>query len=89
MEEPLIFNNAELLLIESALSIAKEESGYFIGPGQDLYDKVRSYLESKGYRFNEDGSYHRISAIDAINAKHDKQRQAIDEFWEMLGKKKS
>lgn len=60
-DEIVLFSNAELLLIESALSIAKEESGYFIGPGQLLYDKVRSYLESQGYRFNSDGSYYHIN----------------------------
>lgn len=60
-DEVVRFSNAELLLIESALSIAKEESGYFIGPGQKIYDKVRSYLDSQGYRFNEDGSYYHIT----------------------------
>lgn len=55
------FSNAELLLIESALSIAKEESGGFIGPGQWLYDKVRNHLESQGYRFNDDGSFYQIT----------------------------
>ncbi|MDH6674991.1 hypothetical protein M2277_005690 [Paenibacillus sp. LBL] len=55
------FSNRELLLIEYALLVAKEESGYFIGPGEWLYEKVRGHLESQGYRFNEDGSYYRIT----------------------------
>lgn len=35
----------ELLLVKSALSFAKEESGFFIGPGQWLYDKVQKHIE--------------------------------------------
>lgn len=66
--EVIQFSNRELLLIECALLVSKEESGYFIGPGKCLHDKVRGYLESQGYRFNEDGSYYRI-AMDTFKGK--------------------
>lgn len=58
--EQLAFNNAELLLLESALSIAIEESEALIGSGQLLYEKVKRRLETQGYRFNTDGTYRRV-----------------------------
>lgn len=55
------FSNMELLLIEDALNIAQRESGQYMIFGDLLYKKVRGYLESQGYRFNEDGSYYHIT----------------------------